>query len=153
MKRLYAAAIVAALSATSAMAQSHQETAAQGGAAGGAMTGAAAGAIGGAVIGGPVGAVVGGVGGAIVGGAAGGTIAAASTMPAEDRVYVRRYVDQRAVAPMTVRERVVVGRPLPRTVRTYRFENEPRFNDYRYARVNDQYILIDERGNVLGSID
>jgi uncharacterized protein YcfJ len=153
MKRLYAAAIVAAMSsvAVPAMAQSHQELAAQGGAASGAVTGATAGAIGGAIVGGPVGAVVGGVGGAVVGGATGGTVAAAITP--EDRVYVRRYVDEREVAPVMTRQRIVVGRPLPRTVRTYRFEGNPRLTAYNYARVNNQYYLVDARGNVMGSID
>jgi len=118
-----------------------------GAAAGGAVSGAAAGAVGGAVVGGPVGAVVGGA----IGAAAGGTAGAAFTP--EDRTYVRGYVTRHHVDAVTLDEPLAIGRPLPPRVRTYVIEGNPRYENYRYARVNNQTLLIDARGNVLGSID
>ncbi|MDF2120572.1 DUF1236 domain-containing protein [Roseiarcaceae bacterium H3SJ34-1] len=118
-----------------------------GAAAGGALSGAAAGAAGGAVVGGPVGAVVGGVAGAAVGSTAG------AALTPDDRTYIRGYVTERRVDPVVIHEPLAVGRPLPRQVRTYTIEGDPRYNAYRYARVNNQYLLVDANGNVIGSLD
>jgi len=118
-----------------------------GAAAGGAVSGATAGAVGGAVVGGPVGAVVGGVAGAAVGGSAGAAITP------DDRTYIHGYVTRRRIDPVVVHEPIAIGRPLPRTVRTYTIEGNPRYESYRYARVNNQYLLVDANGNIIGSID
>jgi hypothetical protein len=123
------------------------QTSRDGAAAGGAVSGAAAGAVGGAVVGGPVGAVVGGVVGAAVGGSAG------AAFTPEDRTYVRGYVTDRRVDPVTLDEPIAIGRPLPPRVKTYVIEGNPRYSSYRYARVNNQYLLVDANGNVLGAVD
>ncbi len=142
MKRFLSAALIAAAATTALPALAQNRDAAGGGAVGGA----AAGAVGGAIVGGPVGAIVGG----IAGGAAGATI---GSVTPEDRVYVRRYVDEHEVPQVVVRERVEIGRPLPRSVKTYRFEGNQRLQSHTYARVNNQYLLIDEDGNEVGAIE
>jgi len=114
--------------------------------AGGAVTGAVGGAVVGAVVGGPIGAVIGGV----IGASAGGTVGALS---AEDQMYARRYVYERQVEPVTLQSGVVVGQPLPQTVTTYQFEGNQRLSPYRYAYVNQQYLLVDSQGRVMGSIE
>jgi hypothetical protein len=82
----------------------------------------------GAQVGGPVGAVVGGTVGLATG------IAEGITTGVVDAVRLGR-------APnVVVRERVVVGEPLPREVRLYEVQNYPR---YRYAIVNDQRLIVD----------
>jgi hypothetical protein len=48
---------------------------------------------------------------------------------------------------------VVVGQPLPQTVTTYQFEGNPRLATYRYAYINKQYLLLDNQGRVMGSIE
>ena len=41
-----------------------------------------------------------------------------------------------------VEEEVVVGRPLPRTVRVYEI---PQHRDYSYAYVNDRRVIVEPR--------
>lgn len=138
MKLLTTCAIVTLLGIAGAQAQNR-------GGEGGAVGGAAAGAVGGALVGGPVGAVIGGVAGAAAGGALG-------SITNDDRTYIQTHVYEQKVAPVTVKENIVIGKPLPTTVKTYTFAGRPTLKDYRYAYVNNQYLLIDSRGNVLGSI-
>lgn len=138
MKLVITTVVAAVLGVSAVQAQNR-------GGEGGAVGGAAAGAVGGAIIGGPIGAVIGGAAGAVAGGAVG-------SITADDRVYVQKYVYERQVAPVTVREPIAIGKPLPRTVKTYTFEGNQRLGPYRYAYVNNQYLLVDSNGMVLGAI-
>ncbi|RWY78559.1 DUF1236 domain-containing protein [Rhizobium leguminosarum] len=107
------------LASTSAFAQSSTVT----GAVGGAATGA--------IVGGPVGAAVGG----IVGGVAGSVI---DPPPQQVVTYV-----QQAPAPTTrvvVKEKAVVGQPLPETVVVTPIPDDPK---YAYAIVNDQRLIVE----------
>ena len=107
------------LASTSAFAQSSTVT----GAVGGAATGA--------IVGGPVGAAVGG----IVGGVAGSVI---DPPPQQVVTYV-----QQAPAPterIVVREKVVVGQPLPETVVVTPIPDDPK---YAYAIVNEQRVIVE----------
>ncbi|MBY2945076.1 DUF1236 domain-containing protein [Rhizobium leguminosarum] len=95
------------------------------------VTGAAGGAATGAIVGGPVGAAVGG----IVGGVAGSVI---DPPPQQVVTYV-----QQAPAPTTrvvVKEKVVVGQPLPETVVVTPVPDDPK---YAYAIVNDQRVIVE----------
>ena len=107
------------LASTSAFAQSSMVN----GAAGGAVTGA--------IVGGPAGAAVGGVAGAAIG-------AAIDPPPQKVVTYV-----QQAPAPTTrvvVKEKVVVGQPLPETVVVTPVPDDPK---YAYAIVNDQRVIVE----------
>ncbi|RWX04489.1 DUF1236 domain-containing protein [Rhizobium hidalgonense] len=107
------------LASTSAFAQSSTVT----GAVGGAATGA--------IVGGPVGAAVGG----IVGGVAGSVI---DPPPQQVVTYV-----QQAPIPserVVVKEKVVVGQPLPETVVVTPIPDDPK---YAYAIVNDQRVIVE----------
>jgi hypothetical protein len=115
------------------------------GAKGGAVTGVLGGAAVGAIVGGPVGAVIGGM----VGASAGATV---GSLSAEDRVYVQQYVYSRPVEPVVLQQGVAVGQPLPAGVAVYTFEGNPRLAGYHYAYVNQQYLLVDSQGRVLGAI-
>jgi hypothetical protein len=70
-----------------------------------------------------------------VGGVVGGTVGAAVEFPGDVLGFVtghpRRY-DR-------VREEIVVGEPLPRTVRVYAI---PKHRDYAYAYVNDRRVIV-----------
>jgi hypothetical protein len=95
------------------------------------VTGAAGGAITGAIVGGPVGAAVGGVAGAVAG-------TAIDPPPPRVVTYVRE-------APMpaetvVVKEKVVVGEPLPSTVVIHQVPDEPK---YSYAIVNKQRVIVE----------
>ncbi len=92
----------------------------------GAQDGAAAG---GAVLG-PVGAAVGGTVGAAVGTAAAIPDAVITSVRGENYPSV------------VVRERVAVGEPLPETVE---LRPVPRYDEYRYAVVNDRRVIVDPR--------
>lgn len=117
--KLIGTATVLALASTFAYAQSSTVT----GAAGGAATGA--------IVGGPVGAAVGG----IVGGVAGSLI---DPPPQKVVTYV-----QQVPAPTTrvvVKEKVVVGQPLPETVVVTPIPDDPK---YAYAIVNEQRVIVE----------
>lgn len=92
--------------------------------------GAVGGAAAGAVVGGPVGAVVGGTVGAAVG--------AAAEPPAE----VRTYVVKENAPSITVRERIVVGEPLPATVV---LRPVPNHAEYSFAVVNNQRVIVEPK--------
>lgn len=97
---------------------------------GGTATGAVGGAAAGAAVGGPVGAVVGGTVGAVIGTAA------------EPPQEVITYVERERVPSVTVRERVVVGEPLPATVR---LRTVPRHTEFGYAVVNNQRVIVEPK--------
>ncbi|HZS63254.1 MAG TPA: DUF1236 domain-containing protein [Xanthobacteraceae bacterium] len=90
-------------------------------------TGAVGGAAAGAIVGGPVGAVVGGTVGATVG--------AAAEPPRE----VRTYVLKEEVPSIAVKEKVVVGEPLPETVVLHPV---PDHSDYAFAVVNNERVIV-----------
>ncbi|MBB6488689.1 DUF1236 domain-containing protein [Rhizobium lusitanum] len=95
------------------------------------VTGAAGGAVTGAVVGGPVGAAVGGVAGAIVG-------TAIDPPPQKVVTYVRE--QPLPEEGTVVRERVVVGQPLPGAVIVRTVPENPR---YAYAVVNHQRVIVE----------
>jgi len=95
------------------------------------VNGAAGGAVTGAIVGGPVGAAVGGVAGAVVG-------TAIDPPPEKVVTYVRE-----APAPsakVVVKEKVVVGQPLPETVVVTPVPENPK---YSYAIVNDERVIVE----------
>jgi hypothetical protein len=95
-----------------------------------AVNGAAGGAITGAIVGGPVGAAVGGVSGAIVG---------AAIDPPPEKVVT--YVQEQPLPDdeVVVKERVVVGEPLPEAVIVNPVPENP---GYAYAVVNHQRVIV-----------
>jgi hypothetical protein len=97
----------------------------------GTVNGAAGGAVTGAIVGGPVGAAVGGVAGAVV-----GTVLA----PPPRRVVT--YVEQQPMPEdeVVVKQKVVVGQPLPNRVKIMRIPQDPK---YAYAVVNHQRVIVD----------
>ena len=119
MKRKLALSLIASLLASSAaFAQSTTAT----GAASGARTGGE--------IAGPVGEIVGGTVGAAVG--------AAVEIP---NAVITSIQGERAPS-VVVRERVVVGEPLPPAVE---LRPVPRYTEYRFAVVNDRRVIVDPR--------
>jgi hypothetical protein len=93
-------------------------------------TGAANGARAGGDVGGPVGEIVGGTVGAAVG--------AGLEIP---NAVITSIQGERAPS-VTVRERVVVGEPLPPTVE---LRPVPNYTEYRYAVVNDRRVIVEPR--------
>ena len=94
--------------------------------------------VGGAVGGAAVGGVVGGPVGAIVGAGVGGAIGNAAEPPDEVVTYIRRD----SAPSVTVRERVVVGEPLPSSVE---LRTVPQHTEYRYAVVNNQRVIVEPK--------
>jgi Protein of unknown function (DUF1236) len=80
-------------------------------------------------VGGPIGGVVGGTVGAAVGAAVEIPNAVITAIPRGERSVV-------------VRERVVVGEPLPPSVE---LRVVPNHTEYRYAVVNDQRVIVEPR--------
>ncbi len=94
--------------------------------------------VGGAVGGAAVGAVVGGPVGAVVGAGVGGAVGAAAEPPAE----VITYVERDNSPSVTVRERIVVGEPVPATVQ---LRPVPQHTQFRYAYVNNSRVIVDTK--------
>ena len=92
------------------------------------VEGAANGARAGGDVGGPIGAVVGGTVGAAVG--------AGLEIP---NAVITSVGGERAPS-VVVRERVVVGEPLPAEVE---LRPVPRYTEYRYAVVNNRRVIVD----------
>ena len=102
--------------------------------------GGATGAVVGGVVGGPVGAVVGAGVGAGVG--------SAVEPPREVVTYVQ---DEEIPADtVAVREEIVVGKPIPRTVQ---LRPVPNHTEFRYAFVNKERVIVDKRGTVVKIIN
>jgi len=119
MKNLFAVSLIAAsLASGSAFAQSTTVE--------GAQTGARAG-----------GAVAGPVGGVV-----GGTVGAAVGLGLEIPNAVITSVQGERAPSVTVRERVVVGEPLPASVE---LRTVPSHTEYRYAVVNDRRVIVEPR--------
>ncbi|MBO4221425.1 DUF1236 domain-containing protein [Bradyrhizobium neotropicale] len=93
------------------------------------VEGAANGARAGGEIAGPVGEIVGGTVGAAVGAGLEIPNAVITSIPRDEPSVV-------------VRERVVVGEPLPSTVE---LRTVPRHTEYRYAIVNDRRVIVEPR--------
>lgn len=93
-------------------------------------TGAANGARTGGAVAGPAGEVVGGTVGAAVG--------AGLEIP---NAVITSILGERAPS-VTVRERVVVGEPLPPSVE---LRTVPSHTEYRYAVVNDRRVIVEPR--------
>ena len=91
-------------------------------------TGAVNGARTGGEAAGPVGEIVGGTVGAAVG--------AALEIP---NAVITSIQDERAPS-VTVRERVIVGEPLPETVE---LRPVPNYTEYRYAVVNNRRVIVE----------
>src|ERR1700693_4045720 len=108
------------------------------GAANGARAGGDVGGPIGAMGGGHVGAGVGGPIGAMVGGTVGAAVGAGLEIP---NAVITSIEGERAPS-VVVRERVVVGEPLPPEVE---LRPVPRYTEYRYAVVNDRRGIVDPR--------
>jgi Protein of unknown function (DUF1236) len=120
MKKGFAVSLIAAslFASGAAFAQSTTAT----GAVNGARTGGA--------VAGPVGEIV------------GGTVGAAVGAGLEIPNAVITSIQGELVPSVTVRERVVVGEPLPPTVE---LRPVPRYSEYRYAVVNDRRVIVEPR--------
>jgi len=94
------------------------------------VEGAHNGAEAGGAVAGPLGAVV------------GGTVGAAVGAGLEIPNAVITSLDSERVPSVVVRERVVVGEPLPAEVE---LRPVPHYTEYRYAVVNDRRVIVDPR--------
>ena len=120
MKNRFAVSLIAASLLASGAAYAQSTTA----------TGAASGAAAGGAVGGPVGAAV------------GGTVGAAVGAGLEIPNAVITSIQGERVPSVTVRERVVVGEPLPATVQ---LRDVPNYTQYRYAVVNDRRVIVEPK--------
>jgi hypothetical protein len=120
MKNRFAVSLIAASLLASGAAYAQSTTA----------TGAASGAAAGGAVAGPVGEIV------------GGTVGAAVGAGLEIPNAVITSIQGERVPSVTVRERVAVGQPLPRTVE---LRPVPNYAEYRYAVVNDRRVIVEPR--------
>ena len=120
MKNRFAVSLIAASLFASGAAYAQSTTA----------TGAASGARTGGEVAGPVGEVV------------GGTVGAAVGAGLEIPNAVITSIQGERVPSVTVRERVIVGEPLPPSVE---LRPVPNYTEYRYAVINDRRVIVEPR--------
>ena len=77
-----------------------------------------------------------------VGAAVGGTVGAAVGLGLEIPNAVITSIEEERAPSVTVRERVIVGEPLPEEVE---LRPVPRYTEYRYAVVNSRRVIVDPR--------
>jgi len=77
-----------------------------------------------------------------VGAAVGGTVGAAVGLGLEIPNAVITSIEGERAPSVVVRERVMVGEPLPAEVE---LRPVPRYTEYRYAVVNDRRVIVDPR--------
>jgi len=77
-----------------------------------------------------------------IGGAVGGTVGAAVGLGLEIPNAVITSIQGERAPSVVVRERVVVGEPLPPTVE---LRTVPNHTEYRYAVVNDRRVIVEPR--------
>lgn len=104
--------------------------------------------VGGAATGAVVGGVVGGPVGAVVGAGVGAGVGSAVEPPREVVTYVEG--EQIPAETVAVREEIVVGKPVPRTVQ---LRPVPNHTEFRYAFVNKERVIVDSKGNVVKIIN
>ena len=104
--------------------------------------------VGGAATGAVVGGVVGGPVGAVVGAGVGAGVGSAVEPPREVVTYVE--AEKVPTDTVVVQEEIVVGKPVPRTVQ---LRPVPNHAEFRYAFVNKERVIVDQRGNVVKIID
>jgi len=104
--------------------------------------------VGGAATGAVVGGAVGGPVGAVVGAGVGATVGSAAEPPREVVTYVQD--EQIPADTVAVQEEIVVGKPVPRTVQ---LRPVPNHTEFRYAFVNKERVIVDQRGNVVKIIN
>lgn len=104
--------------------------------------------VGGAATGAVVGGVVGGPVGAVVGAGVGAGVGSAVEPPREVVTYVEG--EQIPTETVAVREEIVVGKPVPRTVQ---LRPVPNHTEFRYAFVNKERVIVDSKGNVVKIIN
>lgn len=120
MKNRFAVSLIAASLLTSSAAFAQSTT----------VQGANDGARAGGAVAGPVGEAV------------GGTVGAAVGLGLEIPNAVITSIQAERAPSVTVRERIVVGEPLPETVE---LRTVPSHTEYRYAVVNDRRVIVEPR--------
>lgn len=104
--------------------------------------------VGGATTGAVVGGVVGGPVGAVVGAGIGAGVGSAVEPPREVVTYVQG--ESIPTDTVVVQEEIVVGKPVPRTVQ---LRPVPNHTQFRYAFVNKERVIVDQKGNVVKIIN
>lgn len=61
----------------------------------------------------------------------------------DDRVYLRRYREERNVPSITYDRQIVVGEELPGSFTYYQVEGRPSVSNYRYTVINGRTVLVE----------
>ncbi len=72
---------------------------------------------------------------------------------APQRTYLRTYLRDRNVPSVQYGEPLAVGTQVPSSYTVYPIEGDPTLMGYRYARLNNRYIVLDTSGRVIDVIE
>jgi Protein of unknown function (DUF1236) len=68
---------------------------------------------------------------------------------AEQQGRMRTYMRTQNRASVVYNGELRVGTILPNTVTAYRFEGDPTLSSYRYVRLNNRDVIVDETGRII----
>jgi hypothetical protein len=71
----------------------------------------------------------------------------------EQRDRMRTYIRTQRVAPGRYDGQIGMGSTLPPSVTMYPIEGDPMFRSYRYSRLNNQIVIVDQTGRVVDMYD
>jgi Protein of unknown function (DUF1236) len=72
-----------------------------------------------------------------------------ATWNAQNKTYFRTYVRERKIPSVEHGSELAVGAEVPSSITIYRFEGDPAYSRYRYARINNRYYILDERNRII----
>jgi len=72
---------------------------------------------------------------------------------APNRTYVRSYLRDRTMPSVDYSGQLAVGAQVPSSVVVQGFEGDPAYSSYRYGRVNNRYIVVDQNGRVVDIVE
>ncbi len=76
-----------------------------------------------------------------------------STYSQENRTYVRRYVRDRTVPNVDYTGQIVIGSQVSPTITMHTFEGDETYTNYRYGRLNNRYVVVDQAGRIVDVIE
>jgi hypothetical protein len=72
-----------------------------------------------------------------------------ATWTTDNRTYFRTYARQRNVPSVDYNGQLAVGGQLPSSVVVYPIEGDAAYTRYRYTRLNNRYVVLDQTGRII----
>ncbi len=71
----------------------------------------------------------------------------------QQRTYLRGYVQKREIPSMDYSGQLAVGTQVPSSYTYYDIDGDPALVGYRYTRLNNRYIVVDQNGRIIDVLE